>query len=144
MRITFDVDMRGINGTRFDVHLANRKLLWLLESLVKCNLLYLREHPETPPLYESGVVYKPEFSLANPARGTEEWKDISAIRRDGNGDCEDLSGWRVAELRNEGFPAKGFLKWNRHPSGTMLYHVMVLCGKTLEDPSRKLGMRGDY
>lgn len=37
---------------------SQKRVLCLLEALVWCNRLYLREHPDTPLLYQSGVVYK--------------------------------------------------------------------------------------
>ena len=36
---------------------SRKGLLWMLESLVRWNLLYLKDHPETPKLYQSGVKY---------------------------------------------------------------------------------------
>lgn len=50
----------------FDLHLfdneaeresSQKGLLWLLEGLTQWNQLYLRNHPETPTLYKSGVKY---------------------------------------------------------------------------------------
>ena len=37
---------------------SQKGLLWLLEALAQWNEIYLRAHPETPRLYQSGVIYK--------------------------------------------------------------------------------------
>jgi hypothetical protein len=65
----------------------------LLEALIASNVEYLRAAPRTPLLYESGVYYEAEPD------GRDEWQDIPDTLARGNGDCEDLACWRVAELR---------------------------------------------
>lgn len=116
----------------------NKKLLWLLEALIKCNLIYLASHPLTPELYKSGVRYQRE------PRGKEEWQDIPTALKLLRGDCEDLAAWRVAELRYKGIFAKGHLKWYHSKSAIVtLYHVLVKHPDgTIEDPSKRLGMKG--
>jgi hypothetical protein len=116
----------------------NKKLLWLLEALVKCNMIWLESHPKAPKLYSSGVRYEHE-------EGTEEWLDIPNILKEGWGDCEDLAAWRIAELRSAGIKAKGYLRWLNRPSEKItLYHVQVLLPDgTIDDPSKRLGMRGE-
>lgn len=139
MRITFNIDMRAIRvgaaaGNEF--RKCNKKLLWMLESLVKCNGIYLDSHPKTPLLYRAGVVYQRERI------GEEEWLDIPNVLQQGSGDCEDLAAWRVAELRKQGIAAKCYLKW-RSRAGLTVYHVQVMLpGNVIEDPSKKLGMNG--
>ena len=109
-----------------------------LETLFKLDVAYLRDYPDSPKIYESGTVYRPE-----PV-GEENWKTIPIILTDGFGDCEDLACWRAAELYAEG---------NRHvrpvaiaqPTGTpgfTLFHIVVRGGGVREDPSKRLGMRG--
>lgn len=34
------------------------RILWLLQALTNCDRLYLRQHPETPLIYQSGITYK--------------------------------------------------------------------------------------
>jgi len=64
---------------------------------------------------------------------------IPEVMRHRFGDCEDLSAWRVAELRLGGVRA---IPWVVQ-SGNRLYHVQVRYPDgTIEDPSRRLGMRG--
>lgn len=36
---------------------SQKRVLWLLEALTRCDQLYLREHPETPFIYQSGIKY---------------------------------------------------------------------------------------
>jgi len=107
----------------------------LLMALAAADASYLRAHPETPPLYEAGVVYRPE------ERGQEVWQTIPFMLRRGYGDCEDLASWRIAELRvRDGIHAVPRLTWRPRPHGR-LYHITVaLPDGRFEDPSRVLGM----
>jgi len=110
----------------------------LVEALVLVNAEYLRRHPETPPLYLSGVRYQQE------PFGEEEWQDIPYTLKLGYGDCEDLAAWRVAELRvmnNE--KARPEVMGRVLPSGMALYHIRVTrADGSIEDPSKLLGMKG--
>ncbi len=86
----------GFRLRSFDEHTERTRaavLLLLLEALVAHNIAYLRDHPDTPPLFRSGVRYR----LDDPAG--ERWKDIAEVRATGDGDCKDLAAWRLAELR---------------------------------------------
>lgn len=116
-------------------------LMHILDAITKIDEDYLREFPETPTLYGSGVVYR--------RTGPKEWFDIATTISMGWGDCKDFSAWRVAELRRAG--ESGAKCWLKHvtdvkPDGSKLYafHVVVSRrsqGKVwLEDPSRVLGM----
>lgn len=139
MKITFEIQTesaRIVGGVGAPPSSTNKKILWLLESLIKCNQIWLDSHPDTPSIYDAGVVYRPE-------RGKENWLDVPHILQLGYGDCEDLGAWRVAELRNSGIPAKAFLKWQSNGVVTV-YHVMVMRNGKLEDPSKRLGMKGQY
>ena len=145
MKITFALDMSALKvgergkttNSKEEFSRNNKKLLWMLEALVKCNVLYLESHPMTPKLYASRVRYKQESA-------SEDWRDIPTILKDGIGDCEDLASWRVAELRMQGVAAKCYLRWYINAgNGITLYHVIVrLPDGSLEDPSKKLGMKG--
>ena len=57
--------------------------------------------------------------------------------------CDDLSPWRVAELREHGEPAKIRIQWKKHPeTGQKLFHIVVRrADGSIEDPSLLLGMR---
>lgn len=142
MDITLRVDMAALRvgikkAGRTEFSKQNRKLLWFLEALTRCNVLWLETHPSAVELYRSGVRYRQE-------KDTEAWLDIPHVLENGWGDCEDLAAWRVAELRNRGVKAKPYLKWYSHPDqGITLYHVLVkLPNGTIEDPSKMLGMKG--
>jgi hypothetical protein len=131
----------------------------LLEALIEANCEYLRLHPRTPLLYQSGVYYQAEPD------GRDEWQDIPDTLARGNGDCEDLACWRVAELR-ERYGQKtvtaGLTKSDMPlQSGAALvtmFHIVVIhyrpgfctsgrlyCQpetiERVEDPSRLLGMQ---
>lgn len=112
-----------------------RILLW---ALIGLNREYLKANPGTPSLYKSGVRYIRE------KEGQEIWSTIGGIIADGGADCEDLACWRVAELREQGIPARPAWRHRRvrMPSGAeaTLYHILVWTPKGFEDPSRKLGM----
>lgn len=106
-----------------------------MQALVEINILYLSDYPETPPLYETDVIYQTEQ--------TEQWKDVPRIIEDGWGDCEDLACWRIAELRHKGIAARPYIKWRASPTrpGMDRYHAVVrLPDGRIEDPSRSLGM----
>ncbi len=113
-------------------------LLWLLEALVRINLTWLRAHPETPLLYHSPVRY--EFD----ARFPDAWKDIPTIMEDGQGDCEDIACWRIAELIHAGIRGvRPYLRWRKRSDNHYTYHVLVyLPDGRIEDPSLALGMAG--
>jgi hypothetical protein len=123
--------------------LTPRTLDMLCEMLVLDNVDYLRAHPETPPLYASGVRYEGEED-----GGPEEWLSIPHVlelARHGYGsDCKRLAAWRCAELRVGGEGAR--CVWSAHPEGDKLVlHVRVKRGSGhLEDPSEVLGMRDYY
>jgi hypothetical protein len=86
--------------------------VWL-EALIDTNRVFLRNHPDTPKLYDSGVFY---------AR-TEDWDPIPVLYSEGYhgtdlpwcrvkrmygkfGDCKSLACARIAELREAGKVAK--------------------------------------
>ncbi len=126
---------------------AEYYLLHLLEAVCRTNMLWLQmgqrgEVPLAPMLYDSGVTYVPE-------NGDEIWPDIPTILEAGNGDCEDLACYRVAELRvRRGVKCRPFIRWRTRSNGYRLYHVLVAINKrmggfAIEDPSAKLGMLGD-
>lgn len=114
----------------------------LLEALTIANIAYLLSQPHTPDLYASGVRYLEEEP------GVDEWQDIPDTLARRTGDCEDLSCWRVAELRvryNEPDATHG-ISVDDIPdkSGRIVttYHITVIRQDgTKEDPSRRLGMR---
>lgn len=142
MDITLRIDMSAlrVGAKRAPKEFSgnNRKLLWFLEALTRCNVLWLESHPTTPMLYQSGVVYKQE-------KNSEAWLDIPHVIENGWGDCEDLAAWRVAELRfRHRVQARPYLKWYHRPKeGFTLYHVQVrLPDGKIEDPSAQLGMKG--
>ncbi len=96
-----------------------------------------------------------------------EWHDIPTLLKVGNGDCKDLAAYRVAELSHYyHIETRPIIKWkwiakdpngdfhnwqprmSKHPNyfqKVLLIHVMVQYpdGK-IEDPSKILGMGGEY
>lgn len=137
MLITFKLGIFRAERERYRSEAALKSLLW---ALVKTNLHYLKDNPRTLPIYHSGVVYRRELD--------EEWRDIPTLLEAGEGDCEDLSCWRAAELIfRKGIPARPMLSLKRfNVGGTLrgLYHVRVLLpGGRIEDPSAVLGMKNE-
>lgn len=124
----------------------DRALQLALWFLIHQDELYLKHHPETPLLYESGVRY------AREPFGYESWPNIPVVLKRKAGDCEDLVAWRVAELRQHGIPARPSWSYREltGPQGDYrLYHIRVWIpagyGETnarFEDPSKELGMGG--
>lgn len=111
----------------------------LVEALARIDAVWLSAHPETPDLYSSGVRYV--------SRGLgycgDDWRDVPEVLREGNGVCEDLSAWRIAELRvRRGIAAGPVVTSEAAPAGDLIvYHVRVgYPDGTIEDPSERLGM----
>jgi hypothetical protein len=103
-----------------------------LEGLVGVDEIILRDNPQLPPLYASGVRYK-----LKPHR---VWRYPHEIIDDGWADCEALTGWRVAELRVSG--ADRGAKPIVYKTGKRRWHAVV--GRSdgwIEDPSIVCGMR---
>lgn len=104
-------------------------LVAALELLCALNLLYLKSHPKSPLLFDSGIRYKRE------PRGVESWQTYEQMLVSKQGDCEDLASARVAEIRFRGLYAEPWPVCNNR-----LWHVYVKTSKGLEDPSKRLGM----
>jgi len=131
-------------------------LMWLLGTISRLNRLYLRRHPHTQPLYESGVRYVPPDQLSAPAlkredlrdlfgvlkrmgqppetalmvyrvcKGAEVFLDIPSLYQRGAGDCNELVPVRVAELWRAGIGASPYLTKERNARGGWTYHALVL------------------
>lgn len=130
--IDFRIDLFRSEGDRVN---SEKVMMALLAGLCLQNIFFLQGHPGAPSIYRAGVRYQKE------PPGQEEWQDIPNMLRTGNGDCEDLACWRVAELRvRHGVKAKPRLTYKK--AGAMFrYHVTVQYPDgRVEDPSRKLGM----
>jgi hypothetical protein len=111
----------------------------LAESLVQINEQWLRTHPETPNLYDSGVYYDLRADVQRP------WQSIPRLYRMGRGDCEDIAAARTAELRvRHGIDARMCNQhwdhaWDASVEGGWGTHWLVcLPDGTVEDPSSKL------
>lgn len=85
-----------------------------------------------PGLYETGVKYK-----LTPYR---VWRTPGEIVASGWGDCENLSSYRSAELRNSGEDPSAHVQV--YPTGPGRFHAVVIRdgGSAIEDPSKELGM----
>lgn len=126
---------------------SERFLHHILEGMTRAGVDYLRFHPETPFLYESGVRYVSEPTKGD-LPGVENFKDIPTTNRDKEGDCDDLGPWRAAELRARfNVFAHPFVVWLPDPlTGRTVYHIPVRwrdaqTGQFMyEDPSEVLGM----
>lgn len=106
----------------------------LLEVLVEVDVAYLQNHPRTPRLYRAGVRFRRE----PPHR--EAWNDIPEVLRLRFGDCEDLAAWRCAEWRMAGIHARPMLKSGGRRN--LLHAVVLLPNGHIEDPSKRLGLKG--
>lgn len=81
--------------------------------------------------------------LSQMCGGREHFRDIPRIMDNGGGDCDNLSSWRVAELRHAGINAAPYITCRARPDGGMTYHALVRWPDgTSEDPSLLLGMGG--
>lgn len=128
----------GMYKGREDMVLNHRALVHMLEALCQIDEDILRAHPNFPELYRSGVRYSLEWE-----KNGEDFADILTTKARGSGDCDDLSCWRVAELRVRGIAAEPFFVWRSEPRARgQLYHIQVRWPDgRIEDPSRRLGMK---
>lgn len=102
----------------------------LMNALIELNLAFLKFHPRTPSLYQSGVVY---------AR-TITWDTIPALYLKRFGDCKSLTAALVAERRFRGEKAKPVFRFAANETGGEDYHILVQTPSGFEDPSKRLGM----
>lgn len=168
--VLFDLSLFSDENDRAN---SQKRVLWLLQALTNCNRLYLQQHPDTPLIYKSGIVYKapqqfePDtkeiaelraFLKQNGASGKttaaldaiskmvggEIFREIPRIIENGGGDCDNVASWRVAELCERGIDAQPYITWRRRLDGGWTYHVIVRWPDgSSEDPSLLLGMGGE-
>lgn len=117
----------------FNIPASRATLAAALEGLTATNYCLLVKSKRAPSLYGSGVRYRRE------PRGREHWQTVPEVLRAGYGDCEDLAAYRAAELRVAGIPARADVI----RTGPKTFHAVVMYPDgSIEDPSRKLGMKG--
>jgi hypothetical protein len=139
----------------FDEFGALRLLNWLARE----NAILLRQRPELPLLYDSGVIYRREQD--------ETWCDYLNILVQGHEDCDGLAAARAGELLARGWQAlrageegyrealartppsilsEVYLRTSSASDGSGLYHCLVryrIGGRWYyDDPSARLGMNG--
>src|ERR1700691_192400 len=99
---------------------SNEVVQILLNALCAMDCSYLRHHPHTPHLYESGVRYHVE------PPGLEEWQDVPTTLERLWGDCEDLACYRAANLRTRWrIPARPHFTWRKIGPRSTMYHILV-------------------
>lgn len=107
-----------------------------LQALADINAWLLR-HRQFPSIYNGRIKYVAE------APNKEDWYTVEDIHRLGYGDCEDLACARAAEYVVQGVQANPdcSAKWI---GSILLIHIFVrFPDGRIEDPSKKLGMKGD-
>lgn len=138
------LELRG--WSEFTIEERKISLNALCESLITHNMIYLRRNPNTPHLYDTGVVYE----LKRRPGNLDAWQDIPQVLARGMGDCKDFSCWLVALYRLQRISYGIYPVITDHvyndPSGNgppiTLFHVRVGIGngEFIEDPSAELGM----
>ncbi len=124
----------------------------LLNFQTAVNVAFLREHPETPPLYNSGVKYGrtqvwerlPEIYLPNKRQFFNRYYAPSELGGKRIADCKSLAPVRAAELIVSGRAAVCQFRFipRDDPEGNLDFHILLITDKGYEeDPSRVLGMR---
>lgn len=115
----------------------------LIEVLIRANTYFLYSYPNTPTIEQAIEQRRVKYAF-----NYDTWKDIPAILEDGEGDCKDLSAWRIAWLRMAGIPASADVP-QRIVQGKdgplVVYHVRVKVPQPdgsviIEDPSLWAGM----
>lgn len=103
----------------------------LLDCLTTINVIFLKFHPNTPKLYDSGVIYD----------RTTVWDSTPALYARRYGDCKSLTCALVAEYKIQGKAAKPVFRWvRRTEEKDMIFHILVQTVAGFEDPSKILGM----
>lgn len=114
--------------------LANaRSLRNLLEYMTHENMGYLSDHPETPSLFSSGVVY---------AR-TVWWENLPAAYKRKEADCKTLTPILGAQYRMKKVWCRPVFRFLQKPDGQLLFHILLETRSGWDDPSAKLGMGAD-
>jgi hypothetical protein len=130
---------------------------YTLHELLNCqtaiNVQYLRHHPDTIPLYQSGVRYGrtqvwerlPEIYLPNKRKyfNSKYYSpgDLPGARI---ADCKSLGPLRAAELIVSGRSAICQFRFipRLDDTGNLDFHILLITDNGYEeDPSRVLGMR---
>jgi hypothetical protein len=132
LRVSFLLDLFK---SKAQEPMSHEALRVLLQAVTLIDVLYLSAHPETPPIYASGVRYREEPS------GAEDWQDIPTCLRRKVADCDDVACWRAAELIAQGIPARPDFEIQRGENGSVLYHIVTRTPRGTEDPSYVMGMR---
>lgn len=125
----------------FDLESDPRLNALALEALMRClctmDALFLRDHPDTKPLYLSGVRYDRTFV----------WDTIPAFYNRTYADCKTVSAARVAELRKQGYEAHPVFRWKPGDDKKLHFHILVWTDAPVptnrngfEDPSKVIGM----
>lgn len=109
----------------------------LLDMTHGRNVRWLRRHPETPRLYQSGIYFRREpRGGTDTAENEERFLTWPSLLVAGCGDCDDLAPALSAELEvRDGIQARPV--WVRAPRG---FHIVVQTPFGYLDPSADLGM----
>lgn len=131
--------MRGFRGRELNRFYP---VILLLETQVQIDQWQMKQK-KYAPLYDSGVYYKAE------PPGFEDWLDTPHLYDQGFGDCEDIACTYTAEKRERhgilSVPCVKFKDFVVNGKLITLIHVLVLNPDgSIEDPSKVLGMEGDY
>ena len=114
-----------------EIHGA-REVECLLYGLARLSALQIRDGRVTVRLYEAGIQYRRE------PLGREGWQSAHQTMLRGDGDCEDLVAWRVAELWILG--ESGASPRCYAPRQGLIHCVVRRANGSSEDPSKILGM----
>lgn len=133
--VSFCTDLFKGHGSKATLR-DDKALGYYLDLLFKLDIDYLRDFPNTPRIYQSGVVYRTE----DPGI-PETWCTIPVVMRKGWGDCEDLACWLAAELvvfdHKKAWPGFSTKKF----PGLILHHIKVRTSTgQVFDPSQVMGM----
>lgn len=118
----------------------------ILEVIVDNNRYLMRRYPKrVPPIYQSGVRFRPEpWAGANPLGvAIEQFCPFPQLLERGWADCAQLSPWLVAERREHGDPRARLRFYCRTvgegPERRRFFHVETRDGSgRIQDPSRLL------
>ena len=111
-----------------------------LDCSTAWSMRQMQSVPPVPPLYQAGVVYRREPSCraeSGALRICEEFLTARCVVDRRAGDCDDLGGYRAAELQLSGENARAIAR----PSAAGWHVVVRRADGRIEDPSALLGMQ---
>lgn len=127
----FNVILASFEGSMSNFEALRPIVASFNDSLALANLQWLKTHPETPSVYDSGIRYVED-------KGQDDWCDIPEVIRRGYGDCDDINAWRLGELLFRGIECKAGVDVTRSENDVTYHTFVVYPDGSTEDPAARI------